>query len=305
MADLKNELVWSHSRSRAFGECLRAYWFTYYGSWGGWDAKAPPRVRDAYLQKKLTTRAMWTGTVVHGAAEAALKDARSGHAPALEQAVRRAKRQASEDIQGSASGKWTERPARRTGFAEHYYGLGVEPAQWEAAILEIERQIGVLWSHRIFQRLLDVPARIREIEDLRRFPVGDAEVYAVLDVLVDDGRGGVVIIDWKTGDAHENEEIAAQLGVYGLYATQELGVAADKVTALHVNLRHDTETRHAVGPPEIEAARAKIAESVAAMRALLVDVPGNVAREEHYPKLPEGDRRCGWCNFRRVCGREK
>lgn len=304
MEDLKNELVWSHSRARAFGECLRAYWFTYYGSWGGWDAKAAPRVREAYLQKKLTTRAMWTGTVVHGAAEAALKDARAGHPPSLEQAVRRARRQAADDIQGSADGRWMERPARRTGFAEHYYGLGVEPAQWEAAINEIERQIGVLWTHRIFLRLLHVPDRIREIEDLRRFPVGDAEVYAVLDVMVEDGHGGVVIIDWKTGDAHENEEIGAQLGVYGLYATQELNVPADQVTALHVNLRHNTETRHTVGPPEIEAARAKIATSVAAMRARLVDVAGNVAAEADHPTLPPGDRRCTWCNFRRVCGRE-
>ena len=81
MADLVNELVWSHSRSKAFAGCKRAYWFNYYGSWGGWDAAAPTDVRDAYVQKKLTTRAMWTGTVVHQVAEDALRRVRDGDAP--------------------------------------------------------------------------------------------------------------------------------------------------------------------------------------------------------------------------------
>lgn len=305
MADLQNELVWSHSRARAFAECLRAYWFTYYGSWGGWDLAAEPRVRQAYLEKKLTTRAMWTGTVVHGIAEDVLRAARDGMPPDLESSRRRARNQARRDIEDSRSGRWEDRPARRTGFAEHYYGRPVEDADWEAAIAEIDRQVTVLWDHRIFRRLLQVPERIREVEDLRRFRVGDAEVYAVLDVLVDDGRGGVVIIDWKTGDAHSDEEIAAQLGVYGLYATQELRVPPDRVVALHVNVRHGTETRHAVGPGEMDAARVTIGAGVEKMRARLVDVEHNVAREEDHPPLDEGDRRCTWCNFRRVCGREK
>lgn len=304
MADLHNELVWSHSRARAFGECLRAYWFTYYGSWGGWDVAAPPRARQAYLEKKLTTRAMWTGTVVHGVAEDSLRAARDYGPPSLAEATRRARNQARRDIEDSWTGRWEERPARRTGFAEHYYGREVTDADWDAAIAEIERQVGILYGHRIFRRLLQVPERIREVEDLRRFTVDGADVYVVLDVLVDDGRGGVVIIDWKTGDAHSDAEIAGQLGVYGLYATRELGVPVDKVTALHVNLRHDTETRHAVGPEQIDRARSTLAESVAAMRARLVDIAENVADEADFQPLAEDDRRCRWCNFRRVCGRE-
>jgi hypothetical protein len=305
VAELKNELVWSHSRARAFHGCARAYWLTYYGSWGGWAPTAPPPVRDAYIQKKLTTRAMWTGTVVHGVAEEALKRLRSGVGVDPDRAARDALTRARDDIEGSRTGRWLERPARRTGFREHYYGEETPPEAWDAALAEIERQVKALFTHRIFRRLTQVPDRVLEVEELRRFRVGSTDVYAALDVLVADGRGGVVIIDWKTGEAHADEEIAAQLGVYGLYATQELGVPVDRVKAMHVNVRYGSETTHTVGPEQIAAARVEIEASVAEMRARLSDVPSNRADAEDYPRVAEGDRRCTWCSFRRTCGRER
>lgn len=309
--DIQNELVWSHSRGRALHGCRRAYWFNYYGSWGGWDASAPKEARQAYVQKKLTSRAMWTGTVVHGIAEQGLKRA-------MEEADRRlpisdwpveamralARRGAEADIEGSRSGRWLNRPSRLTGFAEHYYEVPVTDAEWQAALDEIDRQVGNLVENRIYKRLRVAAARIREVEELRRFSVGDAEVYLAVDALVGDGTGGVVIIDWKTGENHDDAEIGAQLGVYGLYATQELGVPEDRIVAMHVNIRHGTETRHAVGPAEIEAARQAVASGMAEMRGALVDVPNNVARKEDFPVLAEGSERCTGCNFRRVCGRE-
>jgi hypothetical protein len=302
-AEITNDLVWSHSRAKLFRGCKRAYWFTYYGSWGGWSPDVDPRTRALYLEKKLTARPMWVGTVVHRMAEIGVNRARRGQPEDLAAARAWARRTAREDVDGSRSGAWTERPARRVGFREHYYDEPVTDADWDAAIDEVDRQVVALHQQRLFRRLLDVPERIREVEQLQRFRVGDAEVYVALDVLVDDGRGGVVILDWKTGNAHSEEDISAQLGVYGLYATDVLGVAPDRIHARHVNLRLDAETTHPVGAHEIDAARTTIAADVAAMRAQLVDVPRNEASEDDYPKLPEGARECRYCNFRRTCGR--
>lgn len=304
MADLINELVWSHSRSRTFSGCPRAYWYTYYGSWGGWSTGLTGPVRDAYVQKKLTTRAMWIGTVVHGAAEEGIRRMVARRPLDLEGAVRTVLTRARNDIEGSRTGAWLQRAAKRTGFREHYYNEAIDPSVWDSAIGEIERQVRGLYDNRIFRRIGQVPDRVMEVEELRRFRVGSAEVYAALDVLMADGNGGVVIIDWKTGEAHSDGEIAAQLGVYGIYATQVLGVPTDRVKAMHVNLRHAVETTHAVGPTEIEAAREQIEANVSVMRAGLRDVPGNVADKNDYPMLPEGDARCRWCSFRRSCERE-
>ncbi|HND00388.1 MAG TPA: PD-(D/E)XK nuclease family protein, partial [Myxococcota bacterium] len=198
MAVLKNELVWSHSRAKTFQWCRRAYWYTYYGSWGGWEADAPEATRNAWLQKKLTSVPAWVGTLVHGIAENLLKEAIHGENPLEDEAADRAVRTANRQIRESE--RQLGRPGRATRFAEHYYGEGVTDVEWEAAYAEIERQVRVLFEHRIFRRLLQVPERILDVEELRRFAVAlpdapAAEVYVALDVLVSDGRGGVVIVD--------------------------------------------------------------------------------------------------------------
>ena len=62
MRDLQNEFSWSKSRHEKFAECPRAYWFHYYGSWGGWDAAAPRDVRELYVLKNLSSRWQWAGS---------------------------------------------------------------------------------------------------------------------------------------------------------------------------------------------------------------------------------------------------
>ncbi|HEY6105359.1 MAG TPA: PD-(D/E)XK nuclease family protein, partial [Anaeromyxobacteraceae bacterium] len=38
MPELANEFSWSKSRHDKFQDCRRAYFYAYYGSWGGWEA---------------------------------------------------------------------------------------------------------------------------------------------------------------------------------------------------------------------------------------------------------------------------
>lgn len=280
--------------------CPRAYWYNYYGSWGGWEATASQEMRDAYIQKKLTSAPAWTGTMVHSIAERLLNRVRKGLNIDEEETANLAIDAASQEISDSERGRGLQRPSKITHFQEHYYGQAVD---WDPLVDEIERQVRGIFRNRVFQRLLTVPERIMEVEQLRRFPVGRDEVWAALDVLVSDGSGGVVIIDWKTGEAHDDNDIAAQLGVYGLYASGVLHIPEDRILAMHVNLRYATETRHPVGPVQIDLARQTIAQSMAHMRSLLVDVENNIANKEDFELIPEGSSRCQWCNFRRACGR--
>lgn len=299
VAELKNELVWSHSRAKTFDWCRRAYWYTYYGSWGGWEPGAPEALRRIWLQKKLTSVPAWVGLLVHGMAELLLRRAINGYTVEEEKAADYAVNLANQQILDSQLQRGY--PGKSTRFAEHYYGQEVA---WDSLVDEIERQVRGLFGNRIFRRLLTVPDRILEVEELRRFPVGDAEVYVSLDVLVEDGAGGGVILDWKTGEAHQDEDIAAQLGVYGLYCSGQRRIAEDRLVAMHVNLRHGTETRHPVGAAEVAQARLTIARSITEMRSLLRDPLQNLVLEDDFPVLPEGDARCGTCRFRRSCGRE-
>ena len=51
MGTLVNELSWSVSRNSLFSECRRAYYYNYYGSWGGWEANTSATTRKFYILK--------------------------------------------------------------------------------------------------------------------------------------------------------------------------------------------------------------------------------------------------------------
>lgn len=298
MPELKNELVWSYSRHKLLEACPRAYWNNYYGSWGGWGRTASEEARELWQQKKLTSVPLWTGTVVHRVAETLLKRRYHGKTVTEQSAADFAYDTANQDITDSAERRGT--PSKNARFQEHYYQMQVD---WDAAVDEIERQVRGLFENSVFLRLIETPEKILEVEELRRFPVEDGEVYVSLDVLVDDGAQGAEIIDWKTGENHEDGEIAAQLGVYGLYVSGILGIDPLKIVARHVNLRYQTETLHPVGPSEIEAARSLIQQGLRTMRSLLSNPQNNTASSAKFPMLPEGSARCGHCVFRKSCNR--
>jgi len=282
---------------------LRQYWLCYYGAWGGWERGAAPAVREAYVQKKLTTRALWIGTVVHDLAEGALRDLLDGRQPDPGWHQQRALQRARRDIADSEAGRWRAAPNRFCAFQEHYYGVTVPGEAWDEAIQVIGQQAARFFEDPVVHRLCQVPDRLIEVEKLAQVEVEGVPVWVKLDALVSDGRGGAVVIDWKTGAHHQDEQIAAQLGTYGLYCTIEHGLPPDRIVAMHVNLRLGERTRHPVGPDVQARTREEIRASAAAMRARLADPAANVARSEDFPMLPEGDPTCAGCAFRRGCGR--
>src|SRR6476661_6646997 len=76
---LTNDFSWSKSRHEKFQECLRAYYFQYYRSWGGWDPEtSTPETRELYILKKLNNRYTWAGAVVHDTIKYALRTVRFG-----------------------------------------------------------------------------------------------------------------------------------------------------------------------------------------------------------------------------------
>src|SRR5512146_2297450 len=94
MADLQNEFSWSKSRHEKFVECRRAYYYAYYGSWGGWEAAPGSPVRELYVLKKLSSRWQWAGSVVHDALKQMLSRARGGQVRDLDDLVARVKQRA-------------------------------------------------------------------------------------------------------------------------------------------------------------------------------------------------------------------
>ncbi|MFK7927980.1 MAG: PD-(D/E)XK nuclease family protein [Myxococcota bacterium] len=311
MADLKNEFSWSWSRHRAFESCLRRYYLQHYAFWGGWDPSSP--AREIYIQKRLNSRPQWIGLTVHEAAEWLLKQVRRGEFPTRERAVERFMRQARRRIEESERGLYRQRPKKSPGFVDHYYDLGTAPDVWEADLAEIERQVDGLFDNDVFLRLSRVPERIVEIEELQQMRVGDVPVWVSLDVLVGDGEGGFVVIDWKTGREHNPETVAKQLGVYGAYVLDRYfgqapgdpgELALNRVRAMYVNTRENSYETRDLTKEMLDSTVATVRDSAALMRTKLVDVSQNVAQEGDFPMVEEDSAECRRCHFRRQCGRE-
>lgn len=136
MAELVNRFSYSLSQGSQFRTCERQYWFSRYGSWGGWEREASPLAREAYRLKKLTNRYLWTGNRVHEAIRETLEVFRSGAQPdpgdVREQLLKRLR----EDFRGSRDHpRKTPGPKNKVLLLEHEDpDSAVSDQQWKSVV---------------------------------------------------------------------------------------------------------------------------------------------------------------------------
>lgn len=301
---LSNPFSWSHSRAEMYRECPRKYYLSYYGSWNGWSPKAPDRVRERYVQKNLTTRARWTGSLVHERAEIAFKRLKAGARVEPEQEIVEALAKARADVAASDAGLYRQSPKRYPGFEEHYYDAELPDGYWEDALARIARLLRVLFSSRIYRGLAGGKGagKIVSVEDLAKLRVGDVDVWLVMDLALRTPSRGMIIVDWKTGRDHDPDAVRAQLGIYALYARRVWDVPPRRLSTIHADLNEGTERRHRLSEDALARTVEEIRESAFAMRARLADPERNFAREEDFP-MTENLAKCATCRFRGDCGR--
>ncbi|MBW7908431.1 MAG: PD-(D/E)XK nuclease family protein [Kiritimatiellae bacterium] len=301
MADLRNEFSWSKSRGEVFAECPRKYFYSYYGAWGGWSAKPNSRERTLYVLKQLMTRQMWAGTLVHNCLRWILTSLRTtGNAPSEEAALSALGKRLQVDFQNSGEGLYWENPKKIPGLLEHEYDhLEVEDEVWARVFQRALEAVTTFYHSEIFQTLHSLhPDDWMEIERLGHFEVDGVKVWVQLDCAFHI-REGLQVIDWKTGRA-DLEQTRAQLALYAWYASQTWNLDPATVFPSEINLRTGETIAHQFTESDFERIRQTIAQSVAAMRALLDDVDLNLATEDRFP-MSESDDPCHTCAFRRVC----
>jgi CRISPR/Cas system-associated exonuclease Cas4 (RecB family) len=304
--ELRNELSWSHSRFGTFKECLRRYYYHYYGSWGGWAQDADPLIRRLYVLKNLKSRYLWAGIVVHDTVAGILERVRGGlplsePESAADGAVERMRG----EFRESRSRAYLDNPRRSLGLVEHHYTEKIPDPEWKALAEMVHRSIGGFFAEPYLATLQKVPSEDwLALEDLQEFPVDGTRVYVKMDLAFRKPDGGVVILDWKTGRSRPRPE-GLQLGTYALYGVERWGLAPEQMQVVVVNLSTRDVGSAGVTARQIDAARATIREGITAMCARLVDVENNVARIEDFPASPQA-RTCSRCPFREVCpeGRE-
>ncbi|WP_242395588.1 PD-(D/E)XK nuclease family protein [Anaeromyxobacter oryzisoli] len=307
MADLQNEFSWSKSRHEKFAGCRRAYFDTYYGSWGGWEAAHGSDVRELYVLKKLSSRWQWAGSVVHASLKQLLSAARAtGTFWSLEKLLERTRARARAEWATSREKSYWREASRIVGLVEHEYGEPVPDADWKRLYEEtIEGGLRRFWASQTFEEIRRTPRdRWLTVDELDSWIFEGSKIWVAIDFAYRDADGRVQVLDWKTGRERGVDHV--QVGIYALYAQRKWGVPPDGVVGGLVYLAGEGDAAERVSvaadPTALEACQATMRGSIAEMRAALVDPARNVARLEAFPMVEDREV-CRRCPFRRPCGR--
>jgi hypothetical protein len=309
---IDNRFCWSKSRAETFQYCLRKYWWSYYGSWNGWEPQASPKAREAWLLKTLHSRWSWVGQVVHTFIERMLKHLEMGgpeqgalglgngaldvaaEVSAITQTMR-------SQFRESRDGCYRADPKRYVGLLEHEYADPVTGDEWRElhrrAVDSVERFLG----SSVFARIRESsPTTWLGIERLDSFDFDGVPVWVALDFGLKTPSGAEVY-DWKTGEERPETD-RLQMLCYALYLEARERVPPGAVVCHVVNVRTGVERDWTPSPADLEEARGEMRRSIAEMRRRLRDDGDNVADMLAFP-MTEDVTKCVTCAFRRLCAR--
>jgi len=299
MAAFRNEFSWSISRRRLFDRCRRAYWYRYYGHWGGWEAGATAEARLAWVLGKMTSLPMWIGTVVHEVIEQAIEEcAATGELAGAETLSGRAVEALRRGWVQSRDRHWERDPKHAVNLLEHYYRRDVPRGTTDRVKADVLRCLGNFAASEAaaWIRASD-PADWLNVEALDSFPVGGHKVYIKPDLAVRDGSR-VVLYDWKTG--RKSGDDLRQLAAYALFARARWGAGPSDVDIRAVYLRDGAVVTAEVDAARLDDVEREIAASMEEMRAPLTDASANVADKERFPMV-EDRAGCRECPFQILC----
>jgi hypothetical protein len=301
---LERTFSWSVSRDRLFRSCPRAYYYKYYGAWGGWEPGAAPDVRELYVLKQLKTRYQWIGDAVHRALRDVLEELRRGRLTPLPEADARLTRVMRFWFKASREGAYWREP-KRGGLVEHEYAAPVPVEAWRALHEEARRALSAAYRLPLFERLARLAADDwLAVEAFDSFDLDGVPVHCVPDLSFREGDR-VVIVDWKTGPpepetAAGETAVRFQLACYGLHARARWGARPETLRLGVAFLTLPDYRESGIEATEMATAEAAVQSSVAAMRARLADPVTNRARIEDFPQVDD-PARCVYCPFRRPC----
>ncbi|MDP6539011.1 MAG: PD-(D/E)XK nuclease family protein [Planctomycetota bacterium] len=313
MSGLVHEFSWSASRAANFASCRRRYFHDYYGSWRGWDSRAPQWRRTTYLLKKMTRMPMLAGDCVHRALAEWMEGRARGRTASEEEVTERAIGWLRTGYRESRDGAWRARPAKFTHLAEHHYGEAViaeeggRAAEYGGRYRDrIRRCVNQFFALDGLEEARTVdPAAFLALEEMGTIELSGSKVYCIPDfatqVPTSDGRA-IRIYDWKTGRPRKADRF--QLAVYVLYAREKWDARPEEVTCSDVYLEDGELTVERFDAEEVERVEERIAESMEEMRALHFDADSGDGDSETFPMICDPkSRECATCNYRELCGR--
>lgn len=299
------EWSWSFSRQQMFSTCLRSYYYNYYGSHNGWEAGAPAEVALAYRLKKLSNIYLVLGDAVHKSAAQIVERVSEGRAvpPAseVEEEIRRQLRRVWKSSRDDGD-LFLRRPNRVDMLREFYYGLGLSREVIAKINQRATETAQALVASSVWPELAREGTRLISCEQFDTFLVGDTPVYAVPDLLFTNARDQWIIVDWKTGEAVEDNQ--EQVALYALYVQKKHRVPVERIVTRLEYLNLQTVQELTFTAEDLEVVEQSALASMKQMQGLLLDPSQNIPHAKERFALTSARSRCLWCNFYELCQRE-
>jgi len=299
---LENLLVWSLARSKALGACPRKYYYSYIGSWEGWNEESPPEVQAAYRLKHLTTPDLEIGQIVHQQIRLIFEKACAGLPIHLATEIKIAQEKFKTFIDYSRTRRLEDLTAKWRKLFCHESGKDVSQLELDTYVAKIGRLLDRFFSFEDVKMLVAEPARlIPELLDPLGFEVGNelrvpARPKTDAVFLRDDAT--VVVCDWKCGAS--SEEHRTQGLIYDLFVRGRLGLPPEHSVEIRFFYLDDGElVSYSFGDEERAEADWLIGEQFAELQSLSDDPRINTGPEERFPALVS--RACFGCNHRLMC----
>lgn len=305
------EKSWSISKIKTIKSCLREYYYTYYGSYRGWEYEADYERKVTWRLKKLTNIWIYFGDIIHEGIKDIIKYKINNKE--LEVNIDRFKNfirmklntLVKQSNRNDRILEWDNYPSGKM-LQEYYYNGKIEKDDINEIKERIEQCVENFFESKTFE---DISSRnfwdVLEIDE-KKFDyifINNIKVFAIIDMLYIDENGNCIIVDWKTGK--ESEDDKNQLLVYTLYVMDKYKIPLEKIIGRIEYLLTGENKEYKFSNSDLEEMKLKVKQEINVIDAMLEDKELNKPKPKEMFVMCEEEYKCKKCKYKKLCEMER
>lgn len=298
-----NKFSWSKSRDESLKTCEKKYYFNYYGYWNGWDRFADERTKKIYYLKKINSKEIWIGQIIHEQIEKILQELKNGKEISLEKSMLKLKNKLDSGFIQSQLKEYTKFSSKLNKLFEHEYKIQITKKEKEKLFQKAGKCLINFYNSEILKEIKEIKKEDwLLIEDFLTFKFEGETIFLSIDFAIKK-EDKIILYDWKTGK-ERTKDFDLQMMLYSLYAKEKWGIENEKIVARTYNVSLDILSEFKVNNEKLEKAKQYMKKSIRKMKSKLLYPQYNKAREEDFKKIhnnTENNYPCNRCNFKKIC----